>query len=390
MGNPFSNSIVQRPAPVIEQATRPPEQGELPNARTVARSAKWGEPYPIVYQVAGGRFFVPSVIRAGNVWSVADIDASTATRLGGQPGKHQVEQAVNTGNPFSSDYSQTGQRKILEYNGWFFDQPPPVADLEATATFRPGRGTSNKNQLQGLGLLAAALTAGAALAPAAAAGGSGLSATVSSASTLSELSAGGLGTGGGTGLSLGSAGNAAGAILGNPAAIAPAGLPGTGLSLGGVAGSSALGSVGAGTVVAGGAGLLGSPASSVLSSVNAPSVAAPATSPFGATPVLSTPTAPVAAPVSNSILQSAGAALETAKGAAATIQGAAQVAGGVLTLKSLLSGKPDTPPGGDVPMLMPQADVSRPITAPTVVVTGKPDNAFYLMLAGLAYLVWRL
>ena len=41
-------------------------------------------------------------------------------------------------------------------------------------------------------------------------------------------------------------------------------------------------------------------------------------------------------------------------------------------------------------MLMPPATPAGPIVAPTVTVTGKPDNAFFLMLAGLAYLVWRL
>lgn len=368
-----------------------PEQGEFPGLLTpVVRSARWGESYPLIFRAADGRYFVPERVRAGNVWSYARIDDQTARKLGGQLGK--VSQTVvdpASKNPWSARFNQPP--RTYQFPGYFFSSLPDASQLEQTAQFVGGRGTSNKTQLQGLGLLAAALTAGATLAPAAAAGGSGLTATVSSASNLSELTAGGLGTGGGTGLSVGSAGNAASALLGNSAAIAPAGLPGTGLSLGGVAGSAAAGSFGAGTVVAGGVGLMSSPASSVLSTVNAPA-AAPATSPFASSPVIaSAAPAPVAAPASSSILQSASAALETAKGAAATIQGAAQVAGGVLTLKSLLSGKQDNPQTqGDATMLLPQSDTSRPIVAPTVVVTGKPDNAFFLMLAGLAYLVWRL
>jgi len=357
-----------------------PEQGEYPSLSPVVKSARWGQAYPLILKARDGRFFVPAKVRAGNVWSRIEINDQVARNLGGVPGMHVEVQPGNRSNPWGHNYGSTDQS--VGFSGYWFAAQPDAKSLEDSATFVAGRGTSNKTQLQGLGLLAAAITAGAALAPAAAGGigpgaGTGLVAKASNAATLSEL-----GTGGGVGLSTGSAGSGAASILGNSAAIAPADLPGTGLSLSGAAGSSAAASFGAGTIVAGGVGVMGSPASSVLNVVNQP-----ATSPFSSVPVV--PPTPVA-PVSNAIT----GAFETLKTGAATVKAGAELVGTGLTLKALLTGKSDstTTNLGDTTMFLPATDQSATSmpTAPRVTVVGKPDNTFFLLLAGLGYLAWRI
>jgi len=368
---------------VVLGADGVPEQGEFPALTPVVLSSRWGETYPLVFRAKNGKFFVPGRVRAGNVWSSAIINDQVARQLGGTPGQHQEVIPGNKSNPWGPNYGAPD--KVQNFSGFWFSQAPDPAQLEASAQFVPGRGTSNKAQLQGLGLLAAAITAGAALAPAAAGGigqgaGTGLVAKASDAATLSEL-----GTGGGLGLSTGSAGSGAASILGNSAAIAPAGLPGTGLSLSGAAGGSAAASFGAGTIVAGGVGMMGSPASSVLNVVNQP-----ATSPFTSVPVVPPPTVPPVAPVSNAIT----GAFETLKTGAATVKAGAELVGTGLTLKALLTGKSDstTTNLGDTTMFLPATDQSATSmpTAPRVTVVGKTDNTFFLLLAGLGFLAWRI
>jgi hypothetical protein len=293
---------------VVLGADGVPEQGEFPALTPVVRSSRWGETYPIVFRAKDGRFFVPGRVRAGNVWSSAIINDQVARQLGGVPGQHQEVIPGNRGNPWGANYGAPD--KVQNFSGFWFSQAPDPAQLETSAQFVPGRGTSNKAQLQGLGLLAAAITAGAALAPAAAGGK---------------------------------------------------------------------------TIAAGGAGVMESPASSVLDVVNQP-----ATSPFSAIPVVPPPTVLPVAPVSNAIT----GAFETLKTGAATVKAGAELVGTGLTLKALLTGQADstTTNLGDTTMFLPATDQSATSmpTAPRVTVVGKPDDTFFLLLAGLGFLAWRI
>jgi hypothetical protein len=148
-----------------------PEQGEFGGLAPVARSAKWGESYPVVYQAKDGQYFVPEKLRAGNVWSSANVDDATAKRLGGSRGNYSETVLGNRSNPYGLGYGAPDRTET--FGGYWFSSAPDAAQLESTATFRGGRGVSNKSQLQGLALLGAAVTGGASLAPTAAGAGLG-------------------------------------------------------------------------------------------------------------------------------------------------------------------------------------------------------------------------
>ena len=118
---------------------------------------------PLIYRV-GDKFFVPELVRAGNVWSTAKVSGQAAAQLGGKPGELSFTAGVNTYNPYASDYNRPGEQ--LGGRGWFFESLPDAKKLDDSAEFLPGRGSSNAPANFGLAALIAAPFAAAGLAAA--------------------------------------------------------------------------------------------------------------------------------------------------------------------------------------------------------------------------------
>lgn len=329
-------------------------------------------------------WWAPSAIVAGNRDSRAILPDAVAQSLGGV---RLTLPQLGPPNRLAGTIAGAGSfADTLERNpGWLFSADPKS---HLARQFVGGRGTSNiRSFITEFALPVAAVTLpavlGAVLAPAAA-GAQGLQAVASTGAQLGTL-----GTGGGLGLTAGTAGANAGALLGSAAAAAPAGLPGIGLSLASASGQAAAANFAAGTSAALRA-VTAAPAPAL------PSVPA-APGPLSVLDPFAVPASGAAAPVANApagaanILSQARAGLGAIQAQLAPIQQAAGLVSAATSLPSMLTG--GVPAPAPAPQPDPGIDVSvidRALRAPPVTVVGRFDWSFWLAMAAASALLWRL